>query len=76
MIKFIDVFAKMTADGVPKPLSIIWEDGRSFEVDKIMDIRKKASTKGGGAGTRYLVRIKGSEKFLFLNDYKWFIEVD
>ena len=66
----------MTPDGIPKPINIIWEDGRSFEIDKILDIRKRASTKGGGAGTRYLVKINNHEKYLFLNDYKWFIELD
>jgi len=76
LIKFIDVLAKMTTDEKPKPLEIFWDDGRHFEVDKILDIKKRASTKGGGAGLRYLVKIKGKERYLFLNDYKWFIELD
>lgn len=76
LIKFIDVYAKMTTDGTPKPISIIWEDGREFSIDRILDIRKRASTKGGGAGLRYLVKIKNQEKYLFLNQDKWFIELD
>ena len=76
MIKFINVIANMTTDGTPKPKEIIWDTGKHFEIDKILDIRKKASTKGGGAGLRYQVKIKGKEKYLFLNDYKWFIELD
>ena len=44
MIKFIDVFALMTTDGIPKPQKILWEDGRTFEVDKILDIMDKKFT--------------------------------
>ncbi|MBQ3158343.1 MAG: hypothetical protein IJB98_01470 [Clostridia bacterium] len=74
MIKHITVITKMTSSGNVIPLSIIWEDGREFVIDKILDIRPKASTKGGGKGIRYTVRIKGQEKYLFLNEYLWFIE--
>lgn len=76
MIKYIDVYALMTQDGYPKPVEIIWETGKKFTIDKILDIRKKASTKGGGAGIRYLVKIKNKERYLFLNADKWFIELD
>ena len=64
----------MTSSGNVIPLSIIWEDGREFQIDKILDTRPKASTKGGGKGIRYTVRIKNQEKYLFLNEYNWFIE--
>lgn len=76
MIKYIDVIAIMTTDGIPKPTEIIWETGTHYTVNKIIDIRKKASTKGGGAGLRYTIRIKNKERFLFLKDDKWFIETD
>lgn len=76
MVKYIEVNAKMTADGKVLPLTIIWENGKTFEVDKILDIRPLASTKGGGVGTRYICKIKGKEKTLFLSDYRWFIEYD
>lgn len=76
MIKYITIIAKMQSDGVVLPLKLIWETGKIYEIDKVIDMRKKASTKGGGAGIRYLVKIKNKEKYLFLKDYKWFIELD
>lgn len=57
------------------PLSIIWDNDKEFKIDKVLDIRPKASTKGGGMGIRYTVFIKGKEKFLFLDKYSWFIEL-
>lgn len=74
MIKFITVVSRMEKGKYPTPLYIEWEDGRIFEIDKVLDTRKKASTKGGGAGLRYTVRIKGKERYLFLVNYEWFIE--
>ena len=76
MRKDITVIAKMKSNGEVEPLSIIWEDGRTFSIDKILDKRKKASTKGGGMGLRYTVRIMGKERFLFLNEYTWFVEIE
>lgn len=75
MIEYITVIAKMKPNQEIIPLSIIWKDDRIFNIDKIIDIRPKASTKGGGMGTRYTVRIKNQERFLFLYKYSWFIEI-
>ena len=75
MRKNISVIAKMDSNAKVLPIKIIWDVGRQFEIDKILDIRKAASTKGGGKGIRYLVRIKNQERFIWLDDYYWFIEI-
>lgn len=66
----------MQEDGVVIPLQVLWEDGKTFEIDKVVDIRKQASTKGGGMGTRYTCKIHGIEKFLWLDEYTWFVETN
>ena len=58
MIKFIDVEATMQTSGIPIPNKIIWDSGKVYEIDKVLEIKKRASTKGGGAGLRYLVKLK------------------
>lgn len=75
MRKNITVIAKMQDDGKIIPLTILWNNERSFEIDKVLDIRKKASTKGGGKGLRYTCKILGQERFLWLDDSIWFVEV-
>ena len=75
MIQYVDVICKMSTDGNVTPLSIFWSDGRKFEIDKILDKRKCASTKGGGKGIRYTCKICGHQKYLFLNDYFWWVEL-
>lgn len=72
---YVDVLAEFTKEGVLKPRVIIWEDGRHYEVDKIIDTRPAASLKAGGAGIRYTCKIQGREKYVFYeSNYKWFVE--
>ena len=70
---FIEVNARFEESGRIMPRSIIWE-GREYEVDRVVDIRRRASTKTGGAGLRYTCFILGKERFLFYDDNKWFVE--
>lgn len=56
------------------PTSIIWEDGRVFAIDKVLDIRKAASLKAGGIGIRYVCRILGKTVLLFNENDLWFME--
>ena len=75
MIKFIDVLCLMKNDGTVTPLTIFWEDGRKFRIDKIKDIRRAASLKAGGTGIRYTCLVWGKECYLFYEEnYKWFVE--
>ena len=75
MRKNITMIAKMQDDGKIIPLTILWENGKTFNIDKVLDIRKKASTNGGGKGLRYTCKILGQERFLWLDDNIWFVEV-
>ncbi len=73
MKQYISVTAKFDSDGNILPLAINWDDGRSFNIDRIIDVRYAASLKAGGAGIRYTCRIRQSEKHLYLEDNRWFI---
>jgi hypothetical protein len=71
---FVQVVAEHNVEGQIKPLSITWDDGRVFEVDRLLDVRMAASLKAGGQGTRYTCRIRGMQVYLFHDEGKWFIE--
>lgn len=73
--KYVDVYAIFYADGRVNPVSIIWEDGRKFEIDRILDIRRAASLKAGGSGIRYVCMVLGKRVTLFLEENRWFIEM-
>ena len=74
MKQFVSVEAKFDTVGNLLPLCICWEDGRKFEIDRITDIRYAASLKAGGAGIRYTCMILGKERFLFLEENRWFVD--
>lgn len=71
---YVEVTARFDLEGNITPLSICWEDGRTFEIDRVLDVRRAASTKAGGIGMRYRCRIIGKETFLFFEDPRWFVE--
>ena len=71
---YIDVILKTDKEGVIRPLTIVWEDGKTFEIDRVKAICKAASLKVGGCGTRYTVVIEGKETYLFHEDERWFVE--
>lgn len=75
MRKDVSVIASMQPNGVVIPQILIWENGKKYAIDKVLDIRKKASTKGGGMGLRYTCRFGNHERYLWLDGYVWFIEV-
>ena len=71
---YVDVTARFDKEGNVIPENIIREDGRCFEIDRVVDVRPAASLKAGGCGMRYTCRILGKETFLFLEENRWFVE--
>ena len=71
---YVKVVVECSPEGRVKPLSVEWEDGRKFEVDRLLDVRRAAATKAGGQGMRYTVRILGRETYLFEDEGRWFVE--
>jgi hypothetical protein len=43
---FVEITAKHDVHGNIRPLTIKWEDGRVFEIDRLLDVRQAASLKG------------------------------
>ena len=75
---YIEVNVDYKTDGSIIPRSFSLDDGETYSIDKVLDIRPAASLKAGGAGIRYKVRIAKHEFFMFLEDDhgvdRWFME--
>lgn len=71
---FISVTAEYTCDGAILPISFVWEDGKRYKIDKLVDVRHAASLKAGGAGLCYTCMIHGKQTHLYLEDDRWFME--
>ena len=74
MKKYVDMIVQYTEDGQIIPLAVRWSAGELFEIDKVLDVQRAASLKAGGAGIRYTCRVKGREKYIWLEEDRWFVE--
>lgn len=73
--KYVQVSADFSVEGKLRPRCITWEDGRRFQVERVLDCRRAASLKAGGCGLRFTCLISGREHYLFYEEnYKWFVE--
>jgi hypothetical protein len=72
--EYVDVVTYHRKDGQIKPLYIVWNNGVKYEIDKVVQITRAASLRAGGTGIRYTCMIQGSQRYLFLEEDRWFIE--
>lgn len=70
----LDIIVEHKKDGRAVPKTILWNDGRKFSIDKVLDVRQAAALRCGGIGTRYICKICGKEVAIFDEEGKWFIE--
>lgn len=70
----VPVIAEFDTEGNLMPLSFVWEDGRRYEIDRVLDVRRAASLRAGGGGIRYTCRVRGRQTFLFREEDHWFME--
>lgn len=71
---YVEVIARFDTDGNITPLSVKWEDGTVYEIDKVIDKKRAASLKAGGIGMRYTCRILNQQSYLFYEEPRWFME--
>lgn len=71
---FVRVLAEFDLQGRLMPQAFYWEDGRRYEIDRVLDVRRAASLKVGGSGMRYTCRVLGKPVYLFLDDRVWYME--
>ena len=71
---FVEVIAKFDTEEKITPLSLLWEDGTLYEIDRVIDVRRAASLKAGGMGIRYTISIGGKQSYLFYEEPRWFVE--
>lgn len=71
---YVSVVVRINEAGEVRPLSIEFEDGCIYEVDRLIACKRAASRQVGGGGMRYTCRIRGRETYLFEDENRWFVE--
>ena len=56
---FVDVIVRENKDGRKRPMSLVFEDGKSYVIDRLIQVKRCAAMKVGGTGIRYTVSISG-----------------
>lgn len=80
---YVPVEVAFDENGHMYPRLIHWEDGKTYEIDRILDVRPAPAARAGGQGDRYTVRMNNQETHIFFehnSDYgstipgRWFVE--
>ena len=72
--RYVAVETLVSAEGVVSPTAVVWDDGRRFPIDAVLDVRRAASRLTGGDGMRYTVRVGRATTHLYYEDPRWFVE--
>ena len=71
--RYISVVQRVDKEGRITPISIVWDDGKEYSIDRILEIRNSVSQVGGG-GVLYQWRIAGNIRNLYYERMRWFVE--
>jgi len=71
---FVNVLLKVATDRTKTPVSLTFEDGKEYTIDRVCGRQRAAATKVGGTGIRYTIMVNGKRTFLFEDDGLWFVE--
>ena len=72
----VEVTAKFSREGGVRPLSLVWEDGRTLSVDKVKAVEHAPARVGALLPVRYTCVILGKERWLYFEPerQRWFVE--
>lgn len=64
-------------EGGMRPLSVVWEDGRTFTVNKTLRIGREAAHTGAALPVRFLCVVEGKTRPLYFEPQaqRWFVEI-
>ena len=71
---YVEVVSSTDTEGHMVPLVVVWDDGRRFEIDRVLDRRQAWSPRTGGKGMRYTICVEGRATFLYFEGPRWFVE--
>ena len=72
---YVDVLASFSRDGDMRPVQLVWEDGRVYDIDRIIARQEAAARRYGGAGVMYTCLVEGRESHIYYEENnRWFVE--
>ncbi len=73
---YVGVVAKFPAGGGMRPLYIVWEDGRKYEIDRVKSVGRAPAHVSSILPVRYTCVFGGRERCLYFEEAekRWFVE--
>ena len=81
---YVPVIVSFSVTGEVRPQYVTWEDGRTYEIDRVLDVRTAPAKKVCGTGDRFTVKINGKTTYLYFERSastaigapvgRWFVE--
>ena len=69
----VGVLAQFDAEGRLLPVSVTWENGRVYNIDRVLDMRVSRTNRGN---RRYGVVIHAQQTFLYRTGDMWYMEAE
>lgn len=70
----VKVLVIVATDRTKTPVSLTFEDGKEYSIDRVCSRQRAAATKVGGTGIRYTIMIGERQTYLFEDEDQWFVE--
>ena len=71
---YVDMLVEHKASGEMLPRTLIWRDGRRFEIDEVLSFLFTSPAGTQEMFKSYLCRIKGHEREIHEDKGRWFVE--
>lgn len=71
---YVAVTVEFSTEGQLRPLTIIWENGQVYTIDRVLDVRPSTTPPFGTSGLRYTCRIGQKKAYLFCENDRWFVQ--
>ncbi len=75
--RYVGMQVRFDESGKMTPLAVLWEDGRTIPVDRVISFGRAAARVGSVMPVRYVCMIGGRERELYYESAcrRWFVEM-
>ena len=71
----MEVLATHYIDGTVRPRTIIFADGRTYEIDDVKGSVRAEAGRSGEVALRYTIVVRGRETYLYCDSGRYFVEM-
>ena len=73
--QYVEVLATHYIDGAVRPRTIIFADGRTYDIEDVKGSVRAKTGRAGEIALRYTIVVLGRETYLYCDSGRYFVEV-